>query len=374
MNKKLSTIIGIVAVIAVVLIAINFGGQQKPQDIKHIKIGVIAPLSGDLAAVGENAVKGMKAAQSVYNEKRGSNDPQIDLVIEDDAFDSKKGVSAYEKLTTIDHVDGLINCSTPTMDAIYDSTKGKYPVMMMFFQANNVADDHIFQMTPGNDGTWPKYAQYIKGNTSYDKSKFVVVHSNDAGQIAFAKAFTEAYGDTVTDYTVSSKTLDLKSDAAKIKGLNPTSIIFFMLPETGAVLTKNLQQILPADQKVSFIYDTQLMTGIATYKKILGDLSKIEGSITLVPEGKPNADFSSSYMKVNGEAPGFISDFGYDGFMVYAKTYSSDNSKWTANLRGYNENGASGQVQFDDKGVRKPDLVIKKMIGSELQTVERLPF
>ncbi len=368
---KTNKIIASVVVLALVIIGVKYAVTQNDSGTDKIfTIGVIAPLTGDYSAIGENVVKGIKTAESVYEQKTGK---KVIIIAEDDGADAAKGLSAYKKLTQSDHINGLINTFTSTMDSIYAPAKAAgYPVMMEAFQANNVADDYVFQMTPGNDAVWPKYADYIK-NSDYDLSNFVLVHSQDAAQDSFAKSFATIYGRKTTSYTTSSHKNDLRVDAAKIIAMKPTTILFFMTPENGAILTKETLPILSSSTRL--IYDIQLVTGTSVYQKILGDLSKINGAITLSPEGEKNQEFIDAYHKLYpNENPGFLADFGYDTYMVYMKSYDKNDSKWIANLKTTNTIGASGQIKFDENGIRLPDLVIKKVIGGQLENVTRLKF
>jgi branched-chain amino acid transport system substrate-binding protein len=363
--------LGIVAAVLVIIIAVLVANSANKPDTDNLKVGVIAPLSGDFAGVGENVVKGIQTAKIVYEEKTGN---KIEVIVENDAADAAKGLSAYKKLTETNGINGLINVFTSTMDAIYEPTKAAgYPIMMEFFQANNVADDHVFQMTPGNDGTWDKYAAYIK-KSGVDDSNFVLVHSKDAAQESFAKAFEGFYDGKITDFTASSDRNGLRTDAAKIAALKPTVILFIMTPENGAIMTKELAPLLSPDTKL--FYDLQIVTGLQFYKDQLGgDLSKINGATSIALEGEPNQEFIDAYHKLyNNEEPGFLADFGYDTFLVYLESYDKDNGKWTENLKEVNRKGASGQIRFDQVGVRIPDLGVKRVENGQLVTVDRLPF
>ncbi|MEI6553467.1 MAG: ABC transporter substrate-binding protein [bacterium] len=367
MNKK---IIGILVVIVIAIIAIvGLSGHTGTQNPKTLKIGVIAPLSGDFSAVGENFVNGIKTAKVAYEKKTGNT---VELIIENDGGEATKGLSAYKKLTEVDKVDGMINTFTSTMDAIYTPSQTlPYPIMMGFFQANNVADDNVFQITLGNDGVWNKYANYLAG-ANFDKSNVIVVHSKDAAQESFAKEFRANFAGTTTEVIASTDKGGLMGDAAKISSLKPTAIVFFITPENGAILTKELLPLI--SKNTQLIYDIQINTGIQYYKDQLGDLNKINGAITIVPEAEPNQKFISEYKTVIGKDPGFTSDFGYDAFTVYMQNYNKDKSAWIAGLKKTDEIGASGHIKFDSKGVVIPNLTIKKIEGGEMKVVERLPF
>ena len=365
----------IVVIVAALIVAGVYLGKSRGSVGGAFKLGVIAPLTGDFGAVGENVVKGIKTAQAVHAEKSGN---KVDITVENDNASAATGLSAFNKLTQVDHVDGLINTFTSTMDAIYQPGKSLgYPVMMEFLQANNVADDYVFQMTLGNEHVWDRYAKYIS-QSDYDQSKVAVVHSIDAAQASFAKYFDEAYDKPVTDFVISTDKNELRTDAAKIAALKPTLIVFFMTPENGAIMTKEILPLISSSTQLA--YDIQLTTGMSYYQQQLGgDLTKINGAIALMFEGDQMSpeykQFLAGYQKLYpGEQPGFLADYGYDSFLTYMDTYDEDNAKWIQNLKRFSGKGASGDIMFDENGIRISPLVIKKVSNGQLQTTNRLPF
>jgi ABC-type branched-subunit amino acid transport system substrate-binding protein len=155
-------------------------------------------------------------------------------------------------------------------------------------------------------------------------------------------------------------------------------VVFFMTPENGAILTKELLPLIGTSTQL--VYDIQLYTGLSYYQAQLGgDLSKINGAVNLMFEGDPksaeNKEFVAAYKKLYpNEDPGFLADYGYDTFITYVNSYDKDNAKWTANLKAENTKGASGEIKFDKNGIRIPALVVKKVIDGKSQTVARLPI
>ncbi|MEN9921528.1 MAG: hypothetical protein RLZZ517_506 [Candidatus Parcubacteria bacterium] len=366
MNNKFKIISGIAILVLVIALLI---GNNTHKNNEVIRIGVIAPLSGDFGAVGENFVNGIKTAEAVYEEETGK---QVEIIIENDGGEATKGLSAFKKLTEVDKVDGLINTFTSTMDAIYEPSKNlPYPVMMGFLQANNVADDHVFQITLGNENVWDRYAEYLM-KANFDKSNLVIVHSKDAAQDSFAKEFAKHYQGKTEVIVASSEKGILKADAAKIAELKPSAVIFFMTPENGAILTKELLPLIEKDTQL--IYDIQIHTGMTYYKDILGDLNKINGAISIIPEGEPNQDFIKNYKEVIGKDPGFTSDFGYDAMMTYLESKDTSKDGWIKNLKKTDFAGASGQIKFDHNGIVFPNLTIKVVENGEMKVAERLPL
>lgn len=370
--QKYKTPALIITSLIVIVGLVYFLGNKKPST-EGLKIGAIMSLTGDFGAVGENTLKGVRVAQEVYKEKTGN---QVDIIVEDDGGDGARGLSAYRKLTTQDRVQGLINFFTTTMDSIYEPSKqAGFPIMMVAFQANNVGDDHVFQMTQGNDNVWDRFSTYIK-SVGFNESKVVVVHSIDAAQDSFAKAFVAEYGKPATTIVASSDKNLLRTDAAKIATLKPTMIVFIMTPENGAILTKELLPLI--NPSTQLVYDIQITTGTSYYEDQLGGLSKINGAVALGMEGDMTSaeykEFYNAFKKMYpNEEPGFLSDYGYDTFLAYINTYNSDKVQWIENLREMNVRGASGDVKFDKNGIRFPPLVIKKVTDGKLQTISRLP-
>lgn len=79
--------------------------QEAPAEIK---VGVLAPLTGDAATFGESTANGAKMAAEEWNAKGGINGKQIKLIVEDTKLDPTEGVNAANKLVTQDQVVGLI--------------------------------------------------------------------------------------------------------------------------------------------------------------------------------------------------------------------------------------------------------------------------
>ena len=100
-------------VLVLVLVAGSFlapaGFAQAP-----IKIGVIQPLSGSVAASGNYVRMGAEIARDWINAKGGVSGRKVELVIEDNKSDPKEAASAAEKLIVRDKVPVLMGASAST--------------------------------------------------------------------------------------------------------------------------------------------------------------------------------------------------------------------------------------------------------------------
>lgn len=111
MNKATKIILGvIILVIIVVLVAIFY----KPTPKGAIKIGVIAPLTGNLAFVGE----GYRDAFLLAKENSKNTKYNYELIFEDDQMDPAKTATALQKLISIDKVNAVVSFASGPANVI----------------------------------------------------------------------------------------------------------------------------------------------------------------------------------------------------------------------------------------------------------------
>lgn len=359
MSNILKKIIAGIVVVAVIIIALSIYSQRK-QVPDLIKIGILAPLSGEYAVAGENMEKGMRLALSLYQEKHPNQ--TISFVVEDDGWDVKKGISAYKKLVSIDHIDALMMLSTPVIDAIHeDIKKTTMPVMQIGIQTIGIAPDNIFQMSPSPEMPIESFAKYI--NSNFDLKKVAVLYDNTAGGILFYKAFKNSYKGNTSAMVVNKKD-DLKGYANKISNDGYDGVVFLNSPENGAIAVKDIVSLNKSHPQ--FLFDAQLQTGFADYERILGDTNVLNGSISLWLKQGETKHFVDEFKKKYANEPGFIADFGYDTFNTLMNAYNTEDRIWLSNIQDTDAIGASGGVKFDQNGIRLQDIVINKVEGGKI--------
>ena len=111
---KHSRIISIVLTFALVaMMCIPFGAMA---DEDTIKIGNIAPETGDVAVYGLAVLNSVQLYINELNAAGGINGKQVELIHYDDKGDATEAMNAYNKLIYSDVVDALIGpvTSTPT--------------------------------------------------------------------------------------------------------------------------------------------------------------------------------------------------------------------------------------------------------------------
>lgn len=356
MFKKILKVLAVVIVIGLIL----YGIINKNESSSTVKIGVIVGASGPYGIIGENYTKGIELAKE--NWLKDHPNQKVEIIIEDDAFDPKKGIAAYQKLTSIDKVDALINMTSPTIDAIYSSvTESGLPVIQGGEQGTEPTDDNIFQILPGNIETEIALGKYIK-----DKGykNVVAFHANNATYVRFLNAVEKGYGSSFTKYPINIDDRDYRSFVTKSVAQNPDAFLFLTTPEQGANLVKIIKEQSSAN--IPFVFDASLQTGFGDYKRILGDMSILNGSAVVTITQKTEQSFVNDYKVKYTTDPGMAADWAYDSFELLMKTQDSDSKDWVENIKDVSFDGAGGKVVFDEVGVRIPEFKIGLVENDEL--------
>ncbi len=356
MNKKL---IWIAVVVVIVLIII--GVLNKPNDTS-IKIGVISPLTGLIANgdnLGQGFANGVMLAKEDYEKATGNTN--IEIIIEDDGYDSKKGLSAYQKLMSINNVQGLINLSSPTIDVIKADVQSKGIPVIQLGAETEITEDNIFQIYP--DQTAIGILGEI-ANKDGVKNMVVVMEQVKAYE-KFISDFQKNFTGSTTIIRVPATEKDYRSTALKVKESNPDGIVVFASPKVGAQVLSRMNDIGYKAPKLYF--DIGLQFGMGDYKTSLGNNSAIlEGAKGLYSVVVFDKKYTENYMTRFGNKESMLSGYGYDAFMIAADTYDKDSKKWLENIQNYNGEGVTGKINFDSMGLRPAEFTIATVKNGEL--------
>ena len=170
-NKMNKTwlVLGIVAIVLLsVLLIFNAlnpitGNVVKSSEKPVVKIGVIVPLSGDLAFIG----KGYQNAISMAQSKLGNTKYKYEVIYEDSKnLDSKETLSAAQKLINIDKVDVIFTVSSGTGNIVSPLTEENKVVHIGYASDSNVAK-----------GTY----NFIHATTPHEENKKMVKELQERG-------------------------------------------------------------------------------------------------------------------------------------------------------------------------------------------------
>src|SRR5688572_22365565 len=170
------------ATFVVVLLALGVapttGDAQAP-----IKIGVIQPLSGPVAASGNYVRMGAEIARDWLNAHGGVNGRKIELVIEDNKSDPKEAASAAEKLIVRDKVPAIMGAwgSSMTLAAMPKLEEYGVPMVVETSSAASVTkrgNPWVFRISPPSEMEALGLEQYVD-KLGVKKADFLAVNTED---------------------------------------------------------------------------------------------------------------------------------------------------------------------------------------------------
>ncbi|MHB1453741.1 MAG: ABC transporter substrate-binding protein [Saccharofermentanales bacterium] len=355
----------IAIVLCVALFTSLFSGCAKKEDT--IKIGMIGPLTGEVAMYGTAVLNAVNLYVEQYNDAGGLNGKKIEIISYDDKHDATESVNAYNKLATSDEVVAIIGpvTSTPTIAVAQASVADNIPLMTPTATHPDVTKfgNNMFRscfLDPFQGSTMAKFAK----NELNAKTAAVIYHNSDAystglyesfiataGEIGLEIVATESYAGTDTAF---------KSQLSNIAAKSP-DVIF--APD----YYNNLYLIMSQGKEVGV---TAKYLGVDGADGILG----IDGVDKTIVEGLYFAnhystqdqsaivqDFLTGYKAKYNEEPSALAALGYDAAMlmiaaiekVAATTEIEANAdvfnKIIAELDATDMDAVTGHITYDDK-------------------------
>ncbi len=116
-SPRVAAIFGMVLLSSLIWRAIPATAQGTAPSGEPVVIGVVAPVSGDYASLGGDAINGINLAAEQINQKGGVLRRPLKIVVEDGASDPTTSLNAVTKLTTRDRVVAVMGtlCSSCTL-------------------------------------------------------------------------------------------------------------------------------------------------------------------------------------------------------------------------------------------------------------------
>ena len=329
-----------------------------------IKIGHVAPLTGNLAHLGKDNENGARLAIEDLNEKKikiGGQEVKFELLPEDDGADPKQGTAVAQKLVDakVAGVIGHLNSGTtiPASKIYFEAgipqispsaTNPKFTMQGYKTAFRVVANDGQL------GGTLGRYAiNDLKG-----KAIAIIDDRTAYGQgVAdeFEKAVKAAGGKLVGREFTNDKATDFAAILTKLKGNKPDVVFFGGMDAVAGPMLRQMKQL---GVKAKFLGGDGICT--AELAKLAGDAMSDEqvvcaeaGGVTAKQE-KGLEDFKARFkQKFNAEVQ-IYAPYVYDATMAMAsamqKANSADPAKYLPELAKISMSGVTGTIAFDAKG------------------------
>lgn len=117
-RNKIYWAIGAVIVLVVVVMLVT-----PPKETGTVKLGYIGPLTGPASILGIEASQAVELAVKQVNDQGGIDGRQVELIVEDDQYDTSAAVTAYNKLVNQDGVETIVMSTYGGVFAVADKAK-----------------------------------------------------------------------------------------------------------------------------------------------------------------------------------------------------------------------------------------------------------
>ena len=357
------------------------GGTAGESTNKVAKIGVVAPLSGDLSALGLGIRNSVDLAIRQANEAKTIPGWTLELAAEDDEAKPDVGKNAATKLAGEDEVVGVVGALNSSV------SQSLQPV----FAAANIA-----QISPANTGPsltmgpdaanperpYPNFfrtctTDIVQGGfaanylyTTVGLKKVATIHDKKTYGQGLVEAFTAKYkelgGEIVAAETINPDDKDYASVITKVKGANPEAVYYGgEYPQAGPLS----QQMKAAGLNVP------LMGGDGIFDPAFIELAgKTSDGDLATSVGAPTESLESAKAFVaDYTAAGFKEPYGAYGAQSYdaanaiinalkvsladAPDAKSAREATVTAVGGVSFDGATGPIAFDEFGDTKTKII-----------------
>jgi branched-chain amino acid transport system substrate-binding protein len=299
-----------------------FAGCTKQEPEKY-KIGVILPLTGNLAIFGEGEKNAIDLALADLKEDWGEKQASsLQVIYEDSMGNPKNAITAANKLQHIDNVDALVTTFSNVSHAVAPLTKKNETIQMILAMDPLItkANKYSFRIYPNMWQEAELISQYVK-EIGPKKVAILSIHisSYEMEINKLLKPNLAKLGSELVSWeTFESTDRDIKPQLIKIMNAKPELLILFTYPHQNPMIFKALNELNILGKvdllgNMSFGFDLQIPD------TLLEGVVFIAPSFVVRKEAGTNL-FVNNYKKRYGKTPTFDAAFTYDSFRLLVET------------------------------------------------------
>jgi len=354
MNKK----IWMAIVAAIVIAGFLLPSCTTKQKNDTINIGALLPLSGEGAKYGVAARKAIDLVISDANNKGGIDGKKMAVVYEDSKGVGKDGVSAIQKLITVDHVTAVIGdlFSSVTLAVAPIAERNKVVLLSPTSSAPKITDagDYIFRNCASDVFEGKVMADAAREKLGIEKVAILYIN-NDYG-VGISEVFSETFvrdgGQVVAKEAFAQNATDFRSQLTKIDRLQPDGLYIVGYKELGQLLKQARELGLKTRFMSTVMFEDPEILSVAQ--------DAAEGVIYSARAYDPNSsephvrEFVNAFESHYGEVPDVFAAYAYDAARILVQAMrergtSADKIKdYLYSIRDFP--GVTGTTSFDKNG------------------------
>lgn len=334
---------------ALFVLAISFSCNNDHKSDK-IKVGVLMPLTGDMAFLGQSFANAM-----IMN----ADTSKVVLYIQDSKGEPKTAINVVNQLISTKHVDVVVSLMPSVSETINPILQSKGITHFVFaFSPDITKADNVIKQYPSSDIEDVELLEYAaaKGVKSIAFLRHIISDAEDAYN-SIVLPLAKEKGITVFDEPFEENTKDFNSLAHKVKNYKSDMIIVQSFSFNYLNIVKSFYYNGILDKMVGDLNFNDLYTYDFDTVKEMDNIPFLGMSFVLTDAYK---DFESSFTEQFNDRPSVMSAFPYD-VMSVINVLGESGTKKKDIIAYYNEhevNGVTGRLKYDDKGNQIIDYLV----------------
>ena len=346
-----------------------------------IKIGGLAPLTGDVSVYGVAVDNGVKMAVEEINADGGVLGKQIEYIVYDEKGDATEAVNAYNKLVQSDNVVAIVGdvTSKPTLAVAQQAAKDKIPLITASGTAENItqAGENIFRACFIDPFQGELMASYASKKLE-KKTAAIIYNISDDYSKGLYEAFEAAAGDLGIEVVqvegYGKGTVDFKAQLTNIKSKDPDVIFLPVYYQDVALI---------AVQAKELGIEAQFL-GADGWDGVIGQVDEsnmdaVNGAYFCsqysAQSDDPNLQaFLSKYKETYGMDASQFAVLGYDAMKMLAQAISeagsTDSAAITSAMAAIDFTGLTGHMTFDENRNPVKSAAITQIDNGEYKFIE----
>lgn len=345
----------------VALYIASFAVSALAEGTEPLRVGVIAPLSGDFASYGIGATRAMQLAND-----HGAG-ARVELIAEDNpSCQSPEAVSAFHKLVSIDRAGVLITFCTAAAQAVLPLARARGLPLLQLTESGPDPDAYMLTLMPDSS---PFIDYLAKDLARKYRSVALVANTTEVntgvrGNVPlFRKRFEELGGKVLLAVDFPDSETDFRPLLLRLRSSGADAVVPFIWPvqQMANFLSQADQLDVWSTIKLggSFVFEIMQPQLLEVYPQ----LSKFEGLESVNFLDQTSTEFQAAYRRTFNEAPPQFADYAYDAVML-VKRCGSD-----SRCMRQPASGVSGPIEFGPTGRRIGKFVSKRLRQGTFQPV-----
>ncbi|PYM07862.1 MAG: ABC transporter substrate-binding protein [Candidatus Rokuibacteriota bacterium] len=350
-----------IAPTSLALVIVSAGvAQQDP-----IKIGVIAPLSGPVAASGNYVRMGAEIARDWINARGGVHGRRVALLVEDNKSDPKEAAGAAEKLIARDQVPVLMGAwgSSMTLAAMPKLEEYGVPMVVETSSAASITkrgNPWVFRISPPSEMEALGLEKYL-GALGIRQADFMAVNTD------WGRGAVTAFGDMLRRHNagigavefMDQAATDMNAQLTKIRGAGGDTLFLTTSVEQITLVLKQAQELRVARRIITTGGSSSPSQLVKQAGAAAEDSYHIVFFMPWFPEAMPDPNLAKAFVdewtRRGNPFEGLTEGFrGHDGIATIAEAIriasraepqAIREALWKVSLMGLN-----GPIKFEKDG------------------------